>query len=532
MKKTIIIERGQKEATLLPYKHRLSDLVFDEGILYEFTATDFSGQTVELCDFIHHRFPENRGIHINLPLDKAYLREFELPFTDKKKIKELLPHELESYLPFEKEELVYDYRTFSDYKSQVSKIVTVAAEKKVLTDYIRSFKDQNIKLNGIYVPMDGLSYALSEASLDNAILLYLSSQATRILIYKNGEWLKSRVIPLGHDTLVKKLVRKWKKNYDESKQVLLGIPGVDLTDMDVDLYKKQYQMTSGQVTVLGNVIDEFRNEIIREIHRTVDNSDFENSEKPTLYLATDLSNPLFYQNLIAEKLDMNVASFPYEKTPVHLVGRDYFIPVSSAKAIQKGKALNLLNRELSRMFTSTEKQRSWKYYIAYGTAVLLLITSFMFDFLDQKRLVDIAREKQKKVFMKYFGQAPNSEVSYISQAETIVLQAKKKSEIYIKFLNKPKVLNLINAVNTAFMIDPSLEVDKLLYGKDQLKIYATTSSFDQLNKIKSEVKKSKIFKEINSVKESSVPGPGGVKRTKFTLVLKPDGNTTNVKAPR
>ncbi|MEJ2038350.1 MAG: type II secretion system protein GspL, partial [Desulfosarcinaceae bacterium] len=71
---------------------------------------------------------------VSLPADQLFFRNTSLPFSDDKKIRQILPFELETVLPVSIDNLVIDYQ--KGLEEQRTEVVAVAIEQEKLQAYI------------------------------------------------------------------------------------------------------------------------------------------------------------------------------------------------------------------------------------------------------------------------------------------------------------------------------------------------------------------------------------------------------------
>lgn len=83
----------------------------------------------------------------SIPADKVYYRNVQTPFKDPKKIRQILPFELETMLPRAIDDLVIDFhlikRKDQDDNDRAD-IIAVSAEKPVLKSYLETFSSRKI----------------------------------------------------------------------------------------------------------------------------------------------------------------------------------------------------------------------------------------------------------------------------------------------------------------------------------------------------------------------------------------------------
>ena len=139
----LAIEVNYKEVKAVAFKGGFVGTSFENAQKYIFKSDEIEAKSQEIIDFITQNYPENHGIYLNLPSEAVFIREITLPFLEKKKIKEIVPFELESILSFEIEDVVYDYYTFPNIEEQTTRIIILGISKKSVEPYLELFKQHN-----------------------------------------------------------------------------------------------------------------------------------------------------------------------------------------------------------------------------------------------------------------------------------------------------------------------------------------------------------------------------------------------------
>ena len=71
-----------------------------------------------------------------LPGDAVTHRILELPFSDRKRLDQTVPFELESHLPFELEETVIDFQVLDTGADGASHVLAVSAPKTAVREHL------------------------------------------------------------------------------------------------------------------------------------------------------------------------------------------------------------------------------------------------------------------------------------------------------------------------------------------------------------------------------------------------------------
>lgn len=520
----VIIERGERGARFLGFHSGLLNQEFHQPNRLDFKEGDHFQQTRELCEYLRENYPDTPGVHLNYPATGLFIREFSLPFIEKKKVKELVPLELDSILPYEPHDLVYDYKITRDIENNKSHIMSIAAKRDLIEQYIAVFNEYEIPLLSVYPPLDSLYRLDSYVGAENYALFHVSSTTSMIVIIKEGAWSYSRIIPLGYDTLLKWLKNEWKKDYDESRQLLSSIAGSDMESPDYAYFKKHYRLSRPQSQLLLKTIAQFGEKMSAELIRTISLGDQQKPQASPVVLVTDTGNQLMLENLLSARLENPVDTFPYEKSQISILGREFSIPVGAAAGLSSGESFNFLQGDLKKRAKGKKKSRSWVAAGFLAAGVLFFIASFGVDFSEKRKVLKESSASLTEVYKKYFRTDPTDDLSLSAQAQQVVNKEREKTEIHIKFLQKPKVSDLLVALNDALLTITDIDIEKIEYRNEKIRISANTDSFHTLDQIKSSITNHQKFRDIASAKERSMPGAGGSSRVRFSFEVEPELN--------
>ncbi len=147
---------------------------------------------------------ENLSARFDMKSDKCILtippsgisfRNIDTPFRDAKKIRQTLPFEIETFIPFAIDEMVIDYNhTDGNNKSA---IFTAAINKASIAEYIEKFKNAGVEPDIIDIrPVPAVLLLLDqERTPDSGIYLDLEYDHTCIVIFRNKKIVLVRELP-------------------------------------------------------------------------------------------------------------------------------------------------------------------------------------------------------------------------------------------------------------------------------------------------------------------------------------------------
>ena len=151
--------------------------------------------------------PENPTVVVSLPADQAIFRTIFVPFKEEKKIRQVLPFELEPNLPVPVDELIIDYQKSADPSK--TGVLTTAVDRAYLEQILETMTAANLRPQ-LVVP-GGIPLALGLAhyhALENqALLLDVGPRRTCLIALQHGEiaMLRSMVSDISSETAVEAL---------------------------------------------------------------------------------------------------------------------------------------------------------------------------------------------------------------------------------------------------------------------------------------------------------------------------------------
>jgi type II secretory pathway component PulL len=503
----------------------------------------------QVAAFVAERYAGAIGVYFNVPYESLITRELSFPFADRRKVREVLPFELEPLIPYDLQEIVYDSYLTTNHTNQTTRAIIAGSRKDTLIRFLDEFRQRQVTVLGIYTPHDALYRLHPFTGLESCIMLHVSRMVSIIVIVLSGEWRFARVMPVGYDWLIARLKSKWKSDTANIHRILLALPASLEPSADLEAFKKAHKVGKERFKALQDAIRDFTQVISRELEVSLRNlqidqegdavqanAEQENADSKPLNpaelpvaLSSDLNNAMVIENALAQGLNHEVVPFPYERTPLALLDREHLVTMGGAYSQTVSGKMNLLKDELRKWVVSSQAGASRTALALAATAVIVFGLSFFIDLRRRSQQLKEWEDRQVKVFQQFFpGMQLPDNVSALSYAAELVRKEKQKTEIIEVFLKAPRLSAILVQLHQNISTEAGLEINSFYYNDRGIEINGIVPDFAKLEDIKRSLSKASLLTGVESKNENSTPGPGGQNRIKFTLfckVKKTEGST-------
>ncbi len=210
------------------------ELVIEETIPEEISEENLE-KTSPALQSIFSKLGKYDEIHTILPSSVAVFKELKLPFTSREKISMVVGFEIEPLLPFSLRDAVIDFvitREIPEEKS--SEIMITAVQKQHIIQHIQMFEAVGLKPDVITIDIIALYGLYQQIDVykqlsGGAILMYITSYTTNIILIINGQLKTMRTIPKGIIALTKQIAQDLNKTPQEVVDHLLRF-GLEAND--------------------------------------------------------------------------------------------------------------------------------------------------------------------------------------------------------------------------------------------------------------------------------------------------------------
>ena len=213
------------------------------------------------------------------PAEKTTSRFIILPFRDNKRISVALPLELEEQLPFDIEQVLYEWQIV-EYLGKGSRIFVTVTKKDDFEDFMQLMTACGIepdvvttgtdtlfnlanflKLGKEIVDVEEAGGAQKKVQVCPVVIIDMGCTKTNIVLSRDGVPEYSRLINYGGDHITKKIMEYYELNYDDAEKSKVDV-GYIIVEGDTAEYTKEQLNYS-------SVLKEAYDIIIRDINQTL-----------------------------------------------------------------------------------------------------------------------------------------------------------------------------------------------------------------------------------------------------------------------
>jgi len=433
----------------------------------------------------------------SLPVEDISFRNFSLPFRDTKRVRQILPYELEPLIPIPLNELIVDYQVSA--KEEQSEILAISARKSVIADYLSRLKSHEIDPEILEVqPAPMLSWLISQDDTpENGLLLYLDSSRSTMSLYLNNKIVLMRTF------------RHKKGDYESiPEEGTAGPSPSSLTPEQIEAWIK---------------------ELSREIKKTIHAYKWQQK-------LTALPQKVFFTGpgalytgmpeLLTRFLDLPAELVNISQDP--RIGMDATISrtwkpalMDTALALalrdgRKGVRFNLRKDEfkVQKPYLGIKKELRW-----LGLLLLLVLTFLIADLVvDYYYLKEQYQGYQGKIYEVYKQEFPNEPYTegIAKRIQDKIRNISSGSDAIPGIRANEKVLDLILDISERIPKNIDILVSRMVFDPENIRISCITDNFNSVDIVKSGLEPSKYFKEV-TISSSNKDKTG--KQVKFELKL-------------
>ncbi len=198
------------------------DLIEHEQILSQAEADATEMVRKAVSDFAGRNDLKNCRVIVSVPGQQTLTRFTKMPPVEKKKIPDMVHYEASQQIPFDMDEVVWDYQVFTEGESPEFEVGIFAIRKELIRSYLVQFTDAGIEpaivQTGPMASYNAARFEVSPAAGEAIVLLDMGALATDLIVME-GNRIWSRPIPIGGNRFTEALVSAFKIPFKKAEKL-------------------------------------------------------------------------------------------------------------------------------------------------------------------------------------------------------------------------------------------------------------------------------------------------------------------------
>ena len=387
------------------------------------------------------------------PAQWLFYRHLSLPFKDRRKIRQIINFELESFLPYSADDVVIDFHIITG-TPESSDIFAVVAEKTRFKAYLDTLKAANIKPQT--VTAGGYCTALSLLRVkdipQNWILADIEPSAASLFVCMNGQIGFARSFPINPS-----------EKSAITIQIRRSISAIE--DMRQEEFQPQAIFISGQ-------------EISPELRSEIENA-FEITPKQANILDDELLKQQGVQNWESHQNDHALAL-----------------------ALSEAEGFNDLNLRqgafAATTFWAEHKNDLIQSAMLLAVILILGLSSLVADTYSMEKKVSALDSRINGIFSEAFPDIKKI-TDPLQQMKTAIQEKKKQALLSGETVKNIRVIDILNEVSKNIPKQSDADLTQVVMGQEGIAIGGDAGSFSIVDDIRSRLEKVPLFKKVTIV---------------------------------
>jgi general secretion pathway protein L len=395
----------------------------------------------------------------SFPADEISYRNIQVPFKGQKKIKKILPYELEPTLPFPVEELIIDFIHIEIPDHTITKnLISAAVEKPKLQSFLDTLVAFNIDPEIVTVGGYPTAFSLSKFldSHKNWLFIDIDNNKSTIFIILSGNIGLIRSFAIRSASPSYK-IKSLCGNIRRTLYALEKILGLD------------FELDGGFITGCG-----------------IDDLGFDKDMEQALGFPIERVDVLRFAEILKQQP-------PPPSWIPFLMNNALSLALME---IQGAKGFNFRKGPFALKKIWEENKKN---LIQTGVFFVLVLSLGWFNvFLDsyfmEKRLARL-NHQITGIFTSTFPEVKNI-VDPVQQMKIKIQQARKNALLPGETEKQIRAIDILNTISKAIPKDMDVTLNRFVMGSESVSISGDTDSFNSVDNIKSKLEQADIFKKI------------------------------------
>ena len=415
----------------------------------------------------------------SLPADEISFRNIQVPFKGQKKIKKILPFELEPTLPFPIEDLIVDFVPLELPENMGAKnLISASVEKSKIQFFLDTLAGFNIEPEIVTVGgcMTAMFLANFLDSRQNWVFIDIDKTKCSVFLIFSGKTCLIRTFPIqssARSYKIKSLCSNIRRTLIASEKII-GF---------------EFKPDGGFITGFG-----------------IDDLGFDQDMEQALGFPLERADILRYTNILKQQ-------------PVPQYWVPFLMDNPLALALMEIKGTKGFNFRKGPFALKKFWEENKKNLIQSGILLFLVLalgffSLFLDSYLMQKKLTRL-NHQITDIFTSTFPDVKKV-VDPVEQMRIKIREAKKNSMFPGEAGTQPLAIDILNTLSTRIPKNLDVILTRLVLGADSVVISGNTDTFNSVDNIKSGLEQSGLFKKITI---SSANIDKSDKRVHFNLKL-------------
>lgn len=444
---------------------------------------------------------------VNLPMEKAIIRNITFPFNDFEKIAEAIPFEAEENVPFKLDDLSMDFQRLKSNNPEEGRVLLAATHKVNVQDYLTLLNEFDLHPIRMGLESDSLFECyryFNKIDDETVIQLDIGYTKTVINIITENSLLYTRSIPIGVSNILDEIASVVNSSREEANSLFENL-NLDMVTLDNNLQRENYKKLKINKAKLKQIYTK-SNDVIAELINQVSITlksfmlNFSDIEFNRILLSGGGSSITGIGTIISNEFDIPVVSLPFMDEYSEVKIRSQF-PISFGAILaylnRKSNGVNFLKGDFLPDIVSSSRKI---YYLsgAFGVLsaivlIIYIITSSVMKSGATEEYDIILQERFKKYF--HSKKTPDDP---IKEAMKMLTKEKKEFDSLKGIMQSDeKVLDMLKDVISDFPDDSSFDLRNLVLNERALRIDGNVVSSNSIDEFKNKLNESKKFASVN-----------------------------------
>ena len=420
-----------------------------------------------------------------IPSSVVIFKELTLPFTGVKKLKMVVPFEVESQLPFTLDQAVID-SLITREEDHTTDLLVAAIKRDLFERQINLFTAAGLTLDRVSIDMlelSGLYMMISPDAHKTVALVDLGVDSTRIALLIKGQLKHIRSLPQGLATIAKKLVQTTGLDVAENLQ--------QLTRRGLD----QSEFAEAAKGALAELFSTIRF-TIESYAQPIDKVELTGSAVEILGLTEDLAS--FLHIPVEPFLPKQLIHTQAIQSKITPLPTSFMVSIAAALSVPSTESFNLETEDAQ----NKERRLQTIQLLTAAGLVLLLFTAFgLYSFFRVRTLRNAykaaeveAIDELKKSFRLKPGQTPN--LAAANKGAQNELRKEESAWLRLSSENRTKYLQYLSQLSRCINLkEAQLDLTSLSMKDEIIRLYGSVPGYQQLTLLQKQLE-CPLFKKL------------------------------------